>query len=90
MAMRRGIVLGAALAVLTTASVPASAGVVGGPSCDNANEKAVNHAAMCDGAAAGSWNMHANPEIDGSGALVVIAMLSGVLALVGERRRRKT
>lgn len=30
----------------------------------------------------------ATPEIDGAGALTAIAMLGGILALVGERRRR--
>jgi MYXO-CTERM domain-containing protein len=30
-----------------------------------------------------------SPEIDGAGAITAGAMLAGILALVGERRRRK-
>jgi len=42
----------------------------------------------CASGAAPAGALH-SPEIDGAGALAVLAMLGGVLTLVGERRRQK-
>ena len=84
---RRHLLLSGVFAALSTYALAADADSA--KACDVANEN--NQIPFCSESnvttAAGD-TLH-SPEIDGAGAITAGAMLAGILALVGERRRRK-
>ena len=99
MNMRRDLMLAAAFVTLTASGLAAAA-----PKDGTAGKSGVSWVSPPDGCGnSGVVNGHCNsgnsgksvkaipnPEIDGAGALTAIALLGGVLTLVGERRRQKS
>ena len=88
MNIRRHLLLSAVFAAISTYGLSADAEVVQGEiACTTANSN--NSIPFCDPSNSASRDIMQNPEIDGAGAITAGAMLAGILALVGERKRRK-
>jgi hypothetical protein len=96
MNIRRHLLLSGVLAAMSTCALAANPGQA---SIDHRSQSAQdpclvasenNGIKRCDDSLSGSDPVAFHtPEIDGASAITAGAMLAGILALVGERRRRK-
>ena len=84
MNIRRNLLLSGVFAALATYGLAADARL-NPPGCKNDTPQDKNPNCV-DPASA---DILSSPEIDGASAITAGAMLAGILALVGERRRRK-
>ena len=94
MNIRRHLLLSGVFAALSAYALAAEAKFDVVPACENASGHGnsvvnANNKHCVENTKPASGDIMQNPEIDGAGAITAGAMLAGILALVGERRRRK-